>query len=190
MEKTLRFDWEYDVTGSWDECSMTDMMAAIRLKQFDRITENLARRRRIVSRYDNFCDKMGFAHPAHFTDKMSSAAVFYLTKVTDMTVEKRNSIVNALEARGVIADIHYKPLPMMSRLKTMGWDVQNCPNAYLYYHNAISLPVHAAMSDEDVEYVIENFCGAIEDVIARRYYLGVDVDKYKEQVFGRGRYSN
>lgn len=149
--------WEYDIQGAWYKCNMTDIMAAIGLRQLDRYSELLARRREIIEMYDNMCDELGVYHLAHYTENSTSSGHLYLTRIPGITDEKRREIIIKLADRGVNTNVHYKPLPMMTAYKKMGWDIKDFPNAFDYYTNLITLPLHTLLTDEDVYYVIRQY---------------------------------
>ena len=149
--------WEYDIIGPWYKCNMTDIMAAIGLKQLDRYPQLLARRGEIISRYDAMCDELGVSHLIHSGKNFQSSNHLYLTRIPGVSDKERREIIVKLAERGVNCNVHYKPLPMMTAYKEMGWDIKDFPNALNYYSNLITLPLHTLLSDEDVEYVIENF---------------------------------
>lgn len=149
--------WEYDIVGPWYKCNMTDIMAAIGLRQLDRYPGLLERRREIIGKYDAMCDELGVKHLVHYTDDSTSSGHLYLTRIPGATDEIRREIIIKLAELGVNTNVHYKPLPMMSAYKAMGWDIKDFPNAYDYYVNLITLPLHTKLTDEDIDYVISNF---------------------------------
>lgn len=155
LAKTKAGAWEYDIIGPWYKCNMTDIMAAIGLRQLDRYPGLLERRTELVNRYNKACDELGISHLIHHTDEMDSSNHLYLTRIPGINVEQRNEIMEKLAERGVATNVHYKPLPMMSAYKMRECDIRNFPNAYDYYHDLITLPLHTKLSDEDVEYVCE-----------------------------------
>ncbi len=157
LAKTQFGVWEYDVIGPWYKCNMTDIMAAIGLKQLDRYPEMLKRRAEIVTRYDEMCDELGVKHLIHSGKDFQSSNHLYLARISGITDEIRREIIIKLAERGVNTNVHYKPLPMMTAYKEMGWDIKDFPNAYAYYKNLITLPLHTCLSDRDVEYVIDVF---------------------------------
>ena len=152
LAKTQIGAWEYDIIGAWYKCNMTDIMAAIGLRQLDRYKELLERRTEIIKRYDACCNELGISHLNHHTDIMDSSNHLYLTRVPGITEAQRNELIVKLAEAGVTTNVHYKPLPMMT---AYGNDCRDYPNAYDYYHNLITLPLHTLLSDEDVEYVCE-----------------------------------
>lgn len=165
LAKTQLGAWEYDIIGPWYKCNMTDIMAAIGLRQLDRYPGMLERRKKIVARYDAMCDKLGIKHLIHSGENFQSSHHLYLTRIPGINDETRRKIIIKLAERGVNTNVHYKPLPMMTAYKEMGWDIKDFPNAYAYYENLITLPLHTKLSDEDVEYVIENFKEVVRNYI-------------------------
>jgi dTDP-4-amino-4,6-dideoxygalactose transaminase len=159
--KTKLGAWEYDIIGPWYKCNMTDITAAIGLRQLDRYQGMLDRRLEIIKKYDACCDELGISHLIHHTDNMDSSNHLYLIRIPGIDVEIRNLIIEKLAEQGVATNVHYKPLPMMT---AYGKDCSNYPNAYDYYHNLITLPLHTLLSDEDVEYICFALKGVIEAV--------------------------
>ena len=159
LAKTQIGAWEYDIIGAWYKCNMTDIMAAIGLKQLDRYKGLLERRTEIIKRYDACCDELGIAHLIHHTDNMDSSNHLYLTRVPGITEAQRNELIVKLAEVGVTTNVHYKPLPMMTAYKEAV--INNYPNSYDYYRNLISLPLHTKLTDEDVEYVCETLKAVI-----------------------------
>lgn len=159
--KTKLGAWEYDIIGPWYKCNMTDITAAIGLRQLDRYQGMLDRRLDIIKRYDECCDELGITHLVHHTDYMDSSNHLYLIRIPGIDVETRNLIIEKLAEQGVATNVHYKPLPMMT---AYGKDCSNYPNAYDYYHNLITLPLHTLLSDEDVEYICKNLKDVISEI--------------------------
>lgn len=159
LAKTRKGAWEYDIIGPWYKCNMTDIMAAIGLRQLDRYKGLLEKRRQIAARYDEACDSLNISHMVHHIDGMDSSDHLYLIRVPGIGEKERNTIIQKMAERGVATNVHYKPLPMMT---AYGRDCSRCPNAYDYYHNLITLPLHTSLSAEDVEYV----CETLKDVIS------------------------
>lgn len=157
--------WEYDIIGPWYKCNMTDIMAAIGLRQLDRYPAMLERRREIIKRYDRACDELGVKHLVHSGENFQSSNHLYLSRVPGISDEQRREIIVKLAERGVNCNVHYKPLPMMTAYKEMGWDIKDFPNAFAYYENLITLPLHTKLTDEDVEYVIENYKEVVKEYI-------------------------
>jgi dTDP-4-amino-4,6-dideoxygalactose transaminase len=170
LAKTQVGAWEYDIIGPWYKCNMTDIMAAIGLRQLDRYPSLLARRKETIGKYDAMCDELGVKHLVHYTDNGTSSGHLYLTRTfkkdgTPITDQERREIITKMAERGVATNVHYKPLPMMTAYKALGWDIKDFPNAFDYYCNLITLPLHTKLSDEDVEYVIENFKEVVKEYI-------------------------
>lgn len=157
LAKTKLGAWEYDIIGPWYKCNMTDIMAAIGLRQLDRYPNLLARRKKIIRRYDAVCDELGVQHLNHYTENSISSGHLYITRIPGITDEQRREIIIKLAERGVSTNVHYKPLPMMTAYKALDWDIQDFPNAKAYYDNLITLPLHTKLSDEDVTYVVDCF---------------------------------
>ena len=152
LSKTKAGSWEYDIVGPWYKCNMTDIMAAIGLRQLDRYLGLLDRRVEILNQYDTVCDDIGINHLIHHNGKMDSSNHLYLIRVPGIGEKERNEIITKLAERGVSSNVHYKPLPMMT---AYGNDCSAYPNAFDYYHNLITLPLHTKLSDDDVTYITE-----------------------------------
>ena len=161
LAKTKLGAWEYDIIGPWYKCNMTDIMAAIGLRQLDRYLGLLERRKAIIKRYDAVCDSLGIRHLIHHTADMDSSNHLYLIRVPGMTAEKRNEFIVKMAEKGVATNVHFKPLPLMT---AYGADCSAYPNAYDYYHNLITLPLHTLLSDEDVEYVCESLKKTLKEI--------------------------
>ena len=154
--------WEYDIVGPWYKCNMTDIMAAIGLRQLDRYPSLLARRAEIIRRYDAACDALGVSHLHHHVPGMDSSNHLYLIRIPGVGEEERNAIIGRMADRGVATNVHYKPLPMMT---AYGGDCTDYPNAYDYYHNLITLPLHTLLTDEDVDRVCEALKESVKDYL-------------------------
>lgn len=165
LAKTKIGAWEYDIIGPWYKCNMTDIMAAIGLRQLDRYLGLLNRRVEIIAKYDAVCDELGISHLVHHTDKMDSSNHLYLIRVPNITGARRNEIIEKMAEKGVATNVHYKSLPMMTAYKSDGVDIKDYPNSYDYYHNLITLPLHTLLSDEDVGYVCETLKAVVERYI-------------------------
>ena len=157
LAKTKLGAWEYDIVGPWYKCNMTDIMAAIGLKQFERYEGLMRRRHVIIKKYDLMCDELKVMHLTHSGKDFCSSGHLYLVRIPGITEEQRNEIIVKMAKLGVATNVHYKPLPMMTAYKAYNWDIKDFPNAYDYFHNLISLPLHTCLSDEDVDYVVECF---------------------------------
>ena len=165
LAKTKIGAWEYDIIGPWYKCNMTDIMAAIGLRQLDRYLGLLNRRVEIIAKYDAVCDELGISHLIHHTDKIDSSNHLYLIRVPNITEAQRNEIIEKMAEKGIATNVHYKPLPMMTAYKSDGVDIKDYPNSYDYYHNLITLPLHTLLSDEDVGYVCEMLKAVVERYI-------------------------
>ncbi|MEH8032694.1 DegT/DnrJ/EryC1/StrS aminotransferase family protein [Gallibacterium anatis] len=156
LAKTRLGSWEYDVIGPWYKCNMTDIMAAIGLKQLERYDSLLNRRREIIKAYNSVCDELGISYLIHHTENMKSCGHLYLIRIPGITEDIRNKIIIKLAERGIATNVHYKPLPMMTAYRKLGWNIEQFPNAYNYYINLISLPLHTKLTNDDVEYIVSN----------------------------------
>lgn len=165
LAKTQLGSWEYDIIGPWYKCNMTDVLAAIGLKQLERYEALMDRRRYIIQMYDKMCKEIGVDYLKHYNEKGMSSGHLYLTRIPGISVEERNEIIIKMAERGITCNVHYKPLPMMSAYKELGFSIVNFPNAYHYFENLISLPLHTQLSDEDVNYVVENYKEIVERYI-------------------------
>ena len=157
LAKTQLGAWEYDIVGPWYKCNMTDIMAAIGLVQMKRYPALLARRREIIERYDAAFKPLGVQVLNHYTDDHISSGHLYITRVPGMTLEQRNEAIIRMAENGISTNVHYKPLPMMTAYKQLGFDIADYPNAYAYFVNEITLPLHTRLTDEEVDYIIEQF---------------------------------
>ena len=162
LAKTKIGAWEYDIVGPWYKCNMTDVMAAIGLKQLDRYKGLLDRRAEVIKRYDEICESFGISHLNHHTGVIDSSNHLYLIRIPGIDVEDRNKVIEAMAERGVATNVHYKPLPMMTAYKEMSGGIEKYSNSYDYYKNLITLPLHTLLTDEDVEYVCEGLREAVK----------------------------
>ncbi len=161
LAKTRLGAWEYDIVAPYYKCNMTDVMAGIGLAQLKRYPEMLYRRRQIIERYNEGLKGCDVQVLNHFGDDHSSSGHLYLVRLLGEDVEYRNAVIERMAERGIACNVHYKPLPMMTAYKNLGFDIADYPNAYNQYHNEITLPLHTSLTDEDVEYVISNFVDII-----------------------------
>ena len=162
LAKTKLGAWEYDIVSPAYKCNMTDIMAAIGLAQLERYKGLLARRRDIITRYNDALKDCNVQVLNHYADDHASSGHLYIVRLLDKTIEERNEIIIKMAEKGIACNVHYKPLPMMTAYKALGFDIANYPNAYNLYHNEVTLPLHTKLSDEDVEYVISNFVEIIK----------------------------
>lgn len=156
--------WEYDIIGTWYKCNMTDIMAGIGLAQLKRYPEMLRRRRQLIERYNVALAPYNVTVLNHFDNEHSSSGHLYLVRLNGATVEQRNDVIVRMAERGIATNVHYKPLPMMTAYKALGYDIKDFPNAYEQYHNEITLPLHTRLTDEEVEYILTNFNDIIKDL--------------------------
>ncbi len=164
LAKTQLGAWEYDIVYPAYKCNMTDIAAAMGLVQLDRYVAMLNRRKEIIKKYDDAMDKLGIKHLGHYDEDNNSSGHLYLARIPNINVEARNEIVIKMAEQGVATNVHYKPLPMMTAYKNIGYDINDYPNAYAQFENEISLPLNTKMSDEDVEYVIGLFQNVLKEV--------------------------
>ena len=157
LAKTQLGAWEYDIVGPWYKCNMTDIMAAIGLVQMKRYPALLERRREIINRYDAALKPIGVQVLNHYTDTYSSSGHLYLTRIPGATLEERQAVIVAMAERGIATNVHYKPLPMMTAYRNLGFDIAHFPNAYAHFANEITLPLHTRLTDEEVDYIINQY---------------------------------
>lgn len=164
LAKTKLGAWEYDIIAPYYKCNMTDVMAGIGLAQLKRYPEMLYRRRQIINKYNEALKGLNVQMLNHYPEEegTSSSGHLYICRLLDKTTEERNEIITKMAERGIACNVHYKPLPMMTAYKALGFDIKDYPNAYEMYHNEITLPLHTRLTDEDVEYVMENFLEIIK----------------------------
>ena len=165
LAKTQLGAWEYDIIGPWFKCNMTDVVAGIGLAQMKRYKALLARRKEIISRYDAVFKPLDIEVLDHYNEEHQSSGHLYITRIPGITLEQRHEIIVKMAEKGVACNVHYKPLPMMTAYKNMGFDIKDYPNAYKRFKNEITLPLHTKLTDEEVEYVCEMFCGIVKEYI-------------------------
>ena len=157
LAKTKLGAWEYDIIGPWYKCNMTDIMAALGLVQMERYDGLLKRRQEIVAKYNEALKDLNVAVLNHKDADHCSSHHLYLVRLLGKSREDANKVIEQMAERGIACNVHYKPLPMMTAYKALGFDIKDYPNAYHLYENEVTLPLHTRLSDEDVEYVISNF---------------------------------
>ena len=162
LAKTQLGAWEYDIVNLGYKCNMTDITAAMGLVQFDRYPGLLTKRREINEAYDASFKPLGLKIMPHYTDEYTSTGHLYLVRVPGIGCAERNEVIIKMAEEGIACNVHYKPLPMHTAYKTLGFDIKDYPNSYTQYANVITLPNHTKMSEEDVEYVIEKFVGIVK----------------------------
>ena len=163
--KTQLGSWEYDIIGPWYKCNMTDIMAGIGLAQLKRYPGMLERRKHIIGVYDAAIDNLNNTLDAnhqvqylnHYDDDYQASGHLYITRLLGRSDQERREVIVKMAERGIACNVHYKPLPMMTAYKALGFDIKDYPNAYNLYLNEVTLPLHTRLSDDDVEYVITNF---------------------------------
>ncbi len=165
LAKTKLGAWEYDIVGTYYKCNMTDVAAAIGLKQFERYPDMLARRKEIIKKYDALLRPCGIKTLEHYTDKYESSGHLYLTRVPNINEGQRNEIITKMAECGVACNVHYKPLPMHTAYKNLGFDIAAYPNAYAHFANEITLPLHTCLTDSDVEYVAQQYLKVVKEYI-------------------------
>ena len=157
--------WDYDIVGTWYKCNMTDLAAAVGLAQTDRYDAMLARRREIIGRYDAALKPLGVQVLDHYSDRHSSSGHLYLSRVPGISFEQRGEIIQKMAARGIACNVHYKPLPLHTAYKDLGFDIADYPNAYAHFENEITLPLHTRLTDEEVQYVIDNYVDILKEYL-------------------------
>ena len=165
LAKTRLGIWEYDIVGTYYKCNMTDVAAAIGLKQFERYPGMLKRRKEIIEKYDAALKPLGVETLDHYTDKWESSGHLYMTRIPGITPEQRNEIITKMAEHGVACNVHYKPLPMHTAYKNLGFDIADYPNAHAQFANEITLPLYTSLSEEDVEYVIGQYTEILKSYI-------------------------
>ncbi len=162
LAKTTPGAWEYDIIGTWYKCNMTDVAAAIGLRQLERYPAMLARRKEIIGRYDDAFRPLGIETLDHYGADHESSGHLYVTRVPGITPDMRNGIIVEMAERDIACNVHYKPLPMHTAYKKLGFDIGDYPNAYAHFANEITLPLHTCLTDEMVDYVIGNYTDIVK----------------------------
>ncbi len=165
LAKTKAGAWEYDIVGAWYKCNMTDITAAIGIKQLERYPSLMERRKEIIDKYNKMCDSLGIHYLGHCGENHSGSGHLYITRIPGITDETRNNIITEMAERGIACNVHYKPLPMMTAYKNLGWNIADFPNAYNFFKNEITLPLHTKLTDDDVKTVCENFSEVVKKYI-------------------------
>jgi len=164
LAKTKLGAWEYDVVAPYYKCNMTDVAAGMGLAQFRRYPEMLRRRKEIIERFDAAFKPLGVLTLEHYCDDYQSSGHLYLTRIPGITAEQRNEIIIKMAEKGISCNVHYKPLPMHTAYKNLGFDIKDFPNAYEVFENEISLPLHTCLTNEQVEYVIDEYSKIIKNL--------------------------
>lgn len=165
LAKTQLGAWEYDIVGTYYKCNMTDIAAAMGLKQLDRYPDMLRRRKQIIEKYDQTLRPLGVETLEHYTAQWESSGHLYITRIPGITAEQRNEIIIRMAQQGIACNVHYKPLPMHTAYKNLGFDIADFPHAYAYYAQEITLPLHTCLTDEDVDYVLETYSAIVSKYI-------------------------
>ena len=165
LAKTQLGAWEYDVVGTWYKCNMTDVVAAIGLKQLERYPRMLELRRQIINYYDEALNEIGIETLQHYTNEYTSSGHLYITRVPNITLEERNEIIQRMAEEGIATNVHYKPLPMHTAYKNLGFDINDFPNAYNHFQNEITLPLHTCLTGEMENYVVSNYVNIVKDYL-------------------------
>ena len=166
LAKTQLGAWEYDIVGPWYKCNMTDVTAAIGLAQMKRYKGLLERRKEIIGKYDAALKPLGIEVLDHYSEKHQSSGHLYITRIPGITLEQRHEIIVKMAEAGIACNVHYKPLPMMTAYKNLGFDIQDYPNAYERFANEITLPLHTKLTDEEVDYVTEQYSKIVKEYLA------------------------
>lgn len=162
LAKTKLGAWEYDIVDTYYKCNMTDVAAAIGLAQLRRYPNMLVRRKEIIEKFDNALKPLGIETLEHYNDTVCSSGHLYLTRIPNFSVEQRNDFIIKMAEKGVACNVHYKPLPMHTAYKKLGFDIKDYPNAYKRFENEVSLPLHTCLTDEQVEYIIKCYKEVLE----------------------------
>lgn len=162
LAKTKLGVWEYDVIGPWYKCNMTDLSAAIGLMQLARYPDMLSRRKTIVEKYNDAFKNLNVAVLSHYTDEYEGSGHLYLVRLLGHSRNEVDKVIEEMAVRGISCNVHYKPLPLMTAYMAMGYDIKDFPNAYAIFENEITLPLNTKMTDEDVDYIIENFTDVVK----------------------------
>ena len=165
LAKTKLGSWEYDIVGPWYKCNMTDIMAALGLVQMKRYPDMLLRRKAIIERYDKAFKDAGIKVLEHYSNDYQSSGHLYITRVPNISTEQRQEIIEMMAECGIATNVHYKPLPMMTAYKNMGFDIKNYPNAYAQFANEITLPLHTRLMNEEVDYIIDTYIRIVKSFI-------------------------
>ena len=163
LEKTQKGSWEYDILLPAYKCNMTDIQAGIGLAQLRRYDEMLSKRHEIIKRYDEGFKDSKVITPTHFTENSTSSGHLYLARLENLSLEERNEIIVKMEEAGISTNVHYKPLPLLTAYKNLGFDINDYPNAYHLFENEISLPIYSTLTLDEVDYIIKNLLDILKD---------------------------
>lgn len=165
LAKNIMGGWEYDVIGPWYKFNMTDIMAAIGIAQLERYPEMLKKRHEIIKKYDEALLPLGLSSRKHITDSFVSSGHLYMTRVPGINGEERNEIIHKMAERGIACNVHFKPLPLMTAYRNMGFDIKDYPNAFGMFENEITLPLHTKLTDKEVTYTIQTYKSIVKDYL-------------------------
>lgn len=165
LSKTQLGAWEYDIVEPLYKCNMTDIAAAMGLAQFKRYPKLLQRRREIIEKYNSAFEPLGIEILKHYTDSYTSNGHLYITRVPNITDAERREIIVKMAEAGIACNVHYKPLPMLTAYKNLGFDIKDFPNAYNHYINEITLPLYTKLTDDEVEYIADTYKTVLGDYI-------------------------
>lgn len=165
LSKSKLGAWEYDIVAPNYKCNMTDVAAGIGLAQLNRYSKIVARRKEIIEKYNDAFKDLPITVLEHYNDTITSCGHLYITRVDGISLEQRNDIIVKMAELGVATNVHYKPLPMLTAYKNLGFDIKDYPCAYDMFKNEITLPLHTLLSDDDVDYVIECYKKALSEVL-------------------------
>lgn len=157
--------WEYDIVGPWYKCNMTDVMAALGLIQLERYPGLLERRKEIIARYDAELRPLGVETLPHFTKEHCSSGHLYITRLPGISAQQRNDVIVKMAQRGVACNVHYKPLPLHTAYRQMGFRAEDYPNSCARFANEVTLPLHTKLSDEDVAYIISSYRDVVKELL-------------------------
>ncbi len=167
LAKTQLGAWEYDVVGTWYKCNMTDVAAAMGLAQFERYEGILKRRKEIIEMYNEAFVPMGIKVLKHYDKDYMSSGHLYLTRVPGISDEQRREIIVKMAENGIACNVHYKPLPMHTAYKKLGFDIKDFPNSYEYYENEITIPLHTLLTDQEVCYIIDTYKSILSEYMKK-----------------------
>lgn len=165
LAKTRLGAWEYDIAGLWYKCNMTDIMGAMGLAQFERYPDMLKRRRELIERYDSALKPLGVETLPHFTKDHISSGHLYITRIPGIGFRERQAVIEELAEQGISANVHYKPLPLHTAYKRLGFRIEDYPNSYRRFENEITLPLHTRLTDAEADYVLEKYGGIVKKYI-------------------------
>lgn len=165
LAKTQLGAWEYDIVGPWYKCNMTDIMAAIGLAQLKRYPGMLQRRKNIIKHYDSVLKPLGVKTLDHYTENYSSSGHLYISRIPGISLEQRQEVITKMAVQGIVCNVHYKPLPMMTAYKALGFDIKQYPNAYKNFENEVTLPLHTRLTETEVEFVAGTYATIVKEYL-------------------------